>query len=248
MRTLAGAPWVRIARLSHSRVSSLITVEVNRIGAAAQFMVQGSVAMMMLVVQGGLAIALSPGLALTIVAILIVGGGAIMLAQGKIRDIGTGMVEANHKMMGSATGFLDGLKAACGSRDRGLLNSVVKKFRPDFWQFDEMGEDLNDWGEDDDPPAGNTITMKEALSHLVMGQEYNPKAGFMYGFELRFLCQHIGTRLPNDCWCSLRGWSWFPNVDRALGELGVPEGTVQSRVYYGLKAMRVALEEMGYED
>ena len=112
MRTLAGAPWVRIARLSHARVTSLISVEVNRIGAGAQFMVQGSVALMMLVVQGGLAIALAPALALTIIAILIVGGGAIMLAQGKIRDIGTGMVEANHKMMGSATGFLGGLKAA----------------------------------------------------------------------------------------------------------------------------------------
>jgi RNA polymerase sigma-70 factor (ECF subfamily) len=31
-------------------------------------------------------------------------------------------------------------------------------------------------------------------------------------------------------------------------ELGVPEGTVKSRVYYGLRALRVALEEMGYED
>jgi RNA polymerase sigma-70 factor (ECF subfamily) len=30
-------------------------------------------------------------------------------------------------------------------------------------------------------------------------------------------------------------------------ELGVPEGTVKSRVYYGLRALRIALEEMGYE-
>ena len=30
-------------------------------------------------------------------------------------------------------------------------------------------------------------------------------------------------------------------------ELGVPEGTVKSRVDYGLRALRVALEEMGYE-
>ncbi len=30
-------------------------------------------------------------------------------------------------------------------------------------------------------------------------------------------------------------------------ELGVPEGTVKSRVYYGLRALRVVLEEMGYE-
>lgn len=31
-------------------------------------------------------------------------------------------------------------------------------------------------------------------------------------------------------------------------DLGIPEGTVKSRVYYGLRALRVVLEEMGYED
>ena len=31
-------------------------------------------------------------------------------------------------------------------------------------------------------------------------------------------------------------------------ELGVPEGTVKSRVYYGLRALRIALEEIGYDD
>jgi RNA polymerase sigma-70 factor (ECF subfamily) len=31
-------------------------------------------------------------------------------------------------------------------------------------------------------------------------------------------------------------------------ELGVPEGTVKSRVYYGLRALRNALEEIGYDD
>ena len=30
-------------------------------------------------------------------------------------------------------------------------------------------------------------------------------------------------------------------------ELGVPVGTVKSRVYYGLRALRLALEEMGVE-
>lgn len=119
MRTLAGAPWVRIAALSHARITSLISVEVNRIGSSAQFMIQGAVSLMMLVVQGGLAIALAPGLALTIIVILVIGGGAIMLAQGKIRDIGTRMVDANHKMMGSATGFLGGLKAATAQNAQG---------------------------------------------------------------------------------------------------------------------------------
>jgi RNA polymerase sigma-70 factor, ECF subfamily len=31
-------------------------------------------------------------------------------------------------------------------------------------------------------------------------------------------------------------------------ELGIPVGTVKSRVYYALRALRIALEEMGYED
>jgi hypothetical protein len=74
---------------------------------------------------------------------------------------------------------LDKLTAACGSGDRSLLDSVIKKFGREFWQFDEMGEDLGHLGEDDEP-AGNSITMKEALGHLIMGEEYNQKAGFLY--------------------------------------------------------------------
>ena len=122
---------------------------------------------------------------------------------------------------------LDRLKAVCGSGDRGLLNSVVKAFKRDFGQFDEMGEDLDDWGEDDDAPAGNSITMKEALGHLVMGKGYNPRAGFMYGYALMFICRHIGAALPNGHWCSVSGWSWFPDVDKALEDLGVPEGVLR---------------------
>ena len=30
-------------------------------------------------------------------------------------------------------------------------------------------------------------------------------------------------------------------------DLGVPEGTIKSRVYYGLRALRNALEELGYD-
>ncbi|MFN2607125.1 MAG: sigma-70 family RNA polymerase sigma factor [Acidimicrobiales bacterium] len=37
------------------------------------------------------------------------------------------------------------------------------------------------------------------------------------------------------------------SVDVAA-ELGIPVGTVRSRVYYGLRALRLALEEMGWTD
>jgi RNA polymerase sigma-70 factor, ECF subfamily len=41
----------------------------------------------------------------------------------------------------------------------------------------------------------------------------------------------------------LRGRSYT----EVASELGIPEGTVKSRVYYGLRALRNALEEMGYD-
>jgi RNA polymerase sigma-70 factor (ECF subfamily) len=42
-------------------------------------------------------------------------------------------------------------------------------------------------------------------------------------------------------------WRGRPYADVA-DELGIPEGTVKSRVYYGLRAMRGALEAQGWRD
>lgn len=36
--------------------------------------------------------------------------------------------------------------------------------------------------------------------------------------------------------------------DEVAAELGVPEGTVKSRVYYGLRALGNALEELGFDE
>jgi RNA polymerase sigma-70 factor (ECF subfamily) len=42
-------------------------------------------------------------------------------------------------------------------------------------------------------------------------------------------------------------WRGRPYAEVAV-ELGVPEGTVKSRVYYGLRAMREVLEQQGWRD
>ena len=112
MRRLAAAPWHRIVALRHARITSLMTSEVARISSSAQFLIQGSVAVVMLVVQGGLAFALAPLLALATCVLVLFGGVLALFAQGRIRDLGTGMVGANIALMGSTSGFLGGLKAA----------------------------------------------------------------------------------------------------------------------------------------
>ncbi len=112
MRAVAAASWSRIVGLRHARITNLITTEVGRVAGNAQFLIQGSVAAAMLLVQAALALTLAPVLTLATTALVLIGGSAVFLAQGKIRDIGAGVVLGNAALMGSASGFLSGLKAA----------------------------------------------------------------------------------------------------------------------------------------
>ena len=112
MRAIAAASWGRIVGLRHARVTNLITSEIARVSSSAQFFIQASVQAAMLVVQAAIAITLAPVLALATTALVVIGGGAAFLAQGRARDIGTRMVKSNTALMGSASGFLSGMKAA----------------------------------------------------------------------------------------------------------------------------------------
>ena len=112
MRAIAAASWGRIVGLRHARVTNLITSEIARVASSAQFFIQAAVQAAMLVVQATIAVALAPVLALATTALVVIGGGAAFLAQGRARDIGTRMVKNNTALMGSASGFLSGMKAA----------------------------------------------------------------------------------------------------------------------------------------
>jgi ABC-type multidrug transport system fused ATPase/permease subunit len=121
MRRLAAAPWHRIVALRHARITSLMTSEVARISGSAQYLIQGSVAVVMLLVQGVLAFALAPLLALATALLVLFGALIALLAQGRIRDLGAGMVGANIALMGSTSGFLGGLKAAAAQNAQGAF-------------------------------------------------------------------------------------------------------------------------------
>ena len=125
MRAVAAASWSRIVGLRHARITNLLTAEVTRVAGSAQFMIQAAVAFAMLIVQSILAVTLAPILALATTALVVIGGGAVLLAQGKIREIGTGIVRGNANLMGSASGFLSGLKAAAAQNTQ---NEFIAEF------------------------------------------------------------------------------------------------------------------------
>lgn len=112
MRVLAAAPWSRIVGLRHARVTNLITTELQRLAGASHFLVQGAVMFAMLVIQTVIAFSLAPVLAAIATVLLLIGGGVFFVTQEETRRLGRGMVHAGQAMMGSATGFLSGLKTA----------------------------------------------------------------------------------------------------------------------------------------
>ncbi|MGH6614302.1 ATP-binding cassette domain-containing protein [Sphingomonas sp.] len=119
LRTLAVAPWSRIVTLRHARITNLLGTEMQRIGSSAQFMIQGVVAIVLLIVQGALAFTLAPGFAAGAIILLVIGGGVILISHGRSRDLGSDVVRQSQALMGSASGFLGGLKAAAAQNGQG---------------------------------------------------------------------------------------------------------------------------------
>jgi len=109
---LARAPWSSVAGLRHARITNLMSADVQRIAASAQFLVQGGVALIMLVIQSAIAIALAPLLAGGVALLLLAAGVATVRRGRHARDLGGGLMRASLSLMHSTTGFLGGLKAA----------------------------------------------------------------------------------------------------------------------------------------
>jgi hypothetical protein len=86
---------------------------------------------------------------------------------------------------------LPALKLIPGSTDDALIASVIAS-RPE--EFEDGGEDEGE------------ISLRAALTDLVMGKTLDPKSAHQYGYALEKLCDHIGERLDSDCWESIR-WS-----------------------------------------
>ncbi len=112
IRALADAPWPRVAGLRHARVSGLVGTEIQRLGSSVQYLIQGAVALAMLGIQAGLALALSPGFSAILLLVLGLGALALLFGQRRARDLGIEVLTASQALMGSAASLLAGLKTA----------------------------------------------------------------------------------------------------------------------------------------
>ena len=118
LRALAVAPWREIAALDHSRVTTLIGIDVIRIGVTAQQLVQLTVAVISSLVALVVVAALAPVLALVAALTLLIGGVIIVLNQTRNHRTGEQAMRAGQNMMSNASGFLGGLKIAAAQQMR----------------------------------------------------------------------------------------------------------------------------------
>ena len=123
---LAAARWDQVVRLRHARFTHLMSGDIQRLGTAAHFLLQGLTAVAMLVAQCVLAFLLSPLLASLALALLVIGGAALIPVLRRARSLGGFVTNANLSLLNSTAQFLGGLKIAVSQN---LQASFVAEFR-----------------------------------------------------------------------------------------------------------------------
>jgi hypothetical protein len=108
-----------------------------------------------------------------------------------------------------------------GSKNKRLLGTIIKKFGNQFEEIDEMAAEAAD-----DAGGGEATTVRDALTQMVMGEEYDEAVGFVYGYALEFICLHFGERHPNENWAPMK-LELARKADQALESVGVDEQTLR---------------------
>ena len=129
IRRLAAASWSRIAALRHDRINNLLTTEIQRVGASANFAIQGAVALTTLLIQCALAFILAPKMAMISGTLVLIGAGLLLLALRRTYAIGAEAGQARLALMSMTTGFLGGLKAAIAQNIRGGFADEFEAFQ-----------------------------------------------------------------------------------------------------------------------
>lgn len=128
-RALADSRWEALNRLGHGRVTHLMSGDIQRCASGVHFLLQGGVAVILVVIQAGVALALAPQLA--VIALMSMGLGALVMGRwlGATRDIGARVTNSNMRLMVELGRFLGGLKAAMSQN---LHSAFVAAFERDL--------------------------------------------------------------------------------------------------------------------
>ena len=114
------------------------------------------------------------------------------------------------------------VSAEVGSKNTQLLAVLVDTFSDGFEQFDEMAVNASD-----EEAGQQPLTMRAALTQMIMGEEYDKSFGFMYGYAFEFICRYFGDYLPNNEWWAMPSGSWAATVDQEMGNVGVPANVLR---------------------
>ena len=123
---LASAPWDRLVRLRHARIAQLMSGDLQRVSAGVAFLLQSSVAVVMVASQVALAFILSPLLASIALALLVTIGLALAPMVRRSQDLGRFVTEANLNLLDAAAQFLGGLKLAVSQNLQGAFTTEFR--------------------------------------------------------------------------------------------------------------------------
>jgi ATP-binding cassette subfamily C protein len=125
LRGLARTPWDRVLALRHARVMNVVNGDIGKVGMASHVLLDGGVALLMLVSQGFLAFLLAPAFAA--LSFLLLGVAALGLKPLMRRSyaLGSALSRDNLTLTHAVGQFLGGLKLAISQN---LQASFVAEF------------------------------------------------------------------------------------------------------------------------
>ncbi len=123
---LGAARWDRLARLRHARITHLMSGDIQRVGAGANFLLQAALSVVMLATQCVVALLLAPALAAIAFVLLALVALALEPMVRRAQRLGRFVTGANLSLLDSATQFLGGLKLAISQN---LQGAFTREFR-----------------------------------------------------------------------------------------------------------------------
>jgi ATP-binding cassette subfamily C protein len=109
---LAAAPWDAVSRLRHSRITHLMSADIQQLESTTSILLRDAVAAIMLGSQVVLAFLLVPALAALALLLMLLGAATLRPIARRARGVGSFVTDANLSLIDDISQFLGALKLA----------------------------------------------------------------------------------------------------------------------------------------